>query len=217
MTSYVNFVQDFPTRCIDILQDYEERATLHGREVTLSITIATSALIIPFERLRPSATDHIASDRYRECVSSLRQLLKRPFQSWANGSSWAFHPLIPGPLLRDSDHVEQWLGSFAPSPLAPSQTVEELLSLIRNALAHGNIHSFPSTPSSSIENLLFLSKRRDPKTRELLDEYKLLQATPRDFTSLLRQWVLFLKEIDIPLHTAQPQSFAIPAFEDAVT
>lgn len=215
MTSYVNFIQDFPSRCVDILQDYEELASLHGREVTLSITIATSALVIPFERLRPSATDHIAPDRHHESVAAIKQLLKRPFLSWADGISWGFIRRIPGPELRSSIQVEQWLNSYPPSSLKADQTVEEVLSLIRNALAHGNIYSFPSESSSAIEKLLFLSKRRDSETSELLDEYKLLQATPRGFSSLVRQWVLFLQEIEMPKSVSQPMSFSIPALEEA--
>ena len=53
MTAYKNFVQDFPTRCCDMLKDYEREALLSGREVTLTLAMAASGLIVPFERLRP--------------------------------------------------------------------------------------------------------------------------------------------------------------------
>jgi len=215
VTAYSNFVQDFPSRCIDILQDYESSATLKGREVTLSISIATSAFIFPFERLRPTADDHIAPDRNQESISAMRELLKRSFESWADGQAWAFNPRIPGPELRASIHVEQWLITNPPNPLRPSQNVEEILSLLRNALAHGNIYSYPTMSSTAIEKLLFLSKRRDPESGNLIDEYKLLQGSPQDFVSLVRNWVQFLSEIDIPTSTSEPVSFAIPMLEEA--
>ncbi|MDZ4159342.1 MAG: hypothetical protein U1B80_06080, partial [Anaerolineaceae bacterium] len=88
MTSYTNFIEDFPSRCLNILNDYEESAQLRGREVTLSLAIATVALVIPYERLQPSATDHIALDRYEICVNALKELLKKSFRDFADGLSW---------------------------------------------------------------------------------------------------------------------------------
>jgi len=55
MSNYKNFIQDFPVRCGEILEDYKSQARKNGREVTHMLAIAAAALPIPFERLRKPA------------------------------------------------------------------------------------------------------------------------------------------------------------------
>lgn len=52
MTAYKNFVQDFPTRCKDVLELAESRTNHQVREVTLLLVVASAAIIVPYERLR---------------------------------------------------------------------------------------------------------------------------------------------------------------------
>jgi hypothetical protein len=46
MSQYADFVQDSPERCQDVLSLYQGPAVAKGREVTLSLMVATSRLLM---------------------------------------------------------------------------------------------------------------------------------------------------------------------------
>lgn len=213
MTAYANFVQDFPKRCLEILSGYESTARMTNREVTLTLAIASSAFVVPFERLNPSNPDHVADDRWQSCVKKMGQLMNRAFLSWAPGKSWAFASSVPGSLIR-AKHVEEWLGAHTPSPIDAGRNVGTVLTHIRNALAHGNIFTYPSGPKPEpIAELLFLSKRRHPSTGDLLDEYNVLQSTPEDFLWLVKEWIHFLEGLPIPREPTQVSFIELPVYQ----
>ena len=194
MTAYRNFVQDFPSRCASILESYQADALARDREVTLSLAIASAALVVPFERLRPSATDHIASDRSRSCVKQLGRVLALPFFSWAGGS-WQEHS-VAGSQIRGRT-VEEWLPLGVLQPVKPERNVDSVLAVLRNALAHGNIFT-RCAPNHQIAQLIFLSKRRDS------DHFDLVASTPSDFLQLLHRWVHCLSDLHLPEELVQP-------------
>lgn len=219
MTAYSNFVKDFPTRCRDILKDYKAQAQQTGHEVTLTLTIASAAFVIPFERLNPSAADHLAADRHRECVKKMGKLLGRHFASWAPGASWRQGPLIAGSAVRGKD-VEQWLDATTLQPIDPARNVGSVLVLLRNSLAHGNLYSYPSGSSASdskpITELIFLAKRRHPESDELLDEYNMIVVNPADFLAFLELWIAFLDELDLPEQPTQHAYIQLPTYTPAI-
>lgn len=51
MSSYKNFVSDFPARCAALLGDFERTARLRRREVTLMLCVAMPSIVVPLERL----------------------------------------------------------------------------------------------------------------------------------------------------------------------
>jgi hypothetical protein len=52
MTAYRNYVQDFPSRSRDLLNEFSLSARALNKEVTLLLAVATPCLIVPYERLR---------------------------------------------------------------------------------------------------------------------------------------------------------------------
>jgi hypothetical protein len=77
MSSYSNFIKDFPSRCLDILKKYEKYAITHNREVTLMLAIATAGFVIPFERLRPPKEDPDQPSRDRDKFPKARNELEK--------------------------------------------------------------------------------------------------------------------------------------------
>ncbi len=53
MSSFANFVEDFPSRCGDLLVRFHQDAVANDREVTLALMVASAGFLVPFERLRP--------------------------------------------------------------------------------------------------------------------------------------------------------------------
>jgi hypothetical protein len=88
MTAYKNFVEDFPRRCRDILDLAGKPALSRGREVTLTLMVASAGLVVPYERLKPDGgggghIDHPSGDnkRFADAAAKLRSLLDAPFMS----------------------------------------------------------------------------------------------------------------------------------------
>jgi hypothetical protein len=181
MTDYANFIRDFPARCGEMLDLFYEQAHAKNREVTFLIMTAASAFLIPFERLR-SGTEHPAHDREkfpqeaRRLDSALgKPFLASPFHNGASGS-WSIGKR-PRPSLVD------------PSPLSKEKSAIQVLAILRNALAHGNLWTIPGT-GSDIRALIFWAEdKRDGK----IIGYKYVYVSPTDFRDFLLKWCAFLK------------------------
>jgi len=201
MTSYANFIQEFPRRCRDILVAYEEDAKGKDREVTLLVTVATSAFTIPFERLNPSSPNHIADDRYPEAVSALGRLQNRDFADWQAGRSWRIIEGLDGGYIRTTQ-ADAWAGQGKWQPIPTSKKVGSILSILRNALAHGSIFTFPRPISREkpieIEVIIFLSRLRDENTGQLVDKYNAVKVSSADFRALILDWISFLESLQLP-------------------
>lgn len=52
MSEYQNYIQDFPNRCCEILENFGEEAKEKNLAVTLMLSIATAGFSIPYERLK---------------------------------------------------------------------------------------------------------------------------------------------------------------------
>lgn len=202
MSNYKNFIQDFPVRCGEILEEYKEQAKKSDREVTHMFAIAAVALTIPFERLRkpPERIKNPSGDKqkYKEADGKFGNLCKQPFlQSnlWKDEvKSWKVGEVLAEDVKQEPENWAQCSQS-----LPVNAKVVEVLEHIRNALAHGNIFTLPnlSPPSDEIENIIFLS--RIMNGREFTGKYNLLTVSPGDFNEFLVKWIYFLKnELKLP-------------------
>ena len=200
MTAYKNFIKDFPTRCCEILDQYEADALSGGREVTLTLAMAASGFVVPYERLRPRPQEGEPPypDRsiYEQAVSQFDDLLKEKFLGsclWKEEvSSWSF-----GKLKSVDGGPGCWPELQERKPLGPYKKVSSTLTHLRNALAHGNIFTFPKEDPDKddpdIELIIFLSKpsMKSPK-------FNFLCVSPQDFQKSLRNWFVFISALNLP-------------------
>jgi hypothetical protein len=132
MTTYNNFINDFPARCCEVLDLAYNPCKAKGREVTLLIMTATAAFLFPFERLRSGMpVKHQARDRDRfpELAKYLDSEVNKKFKispffdssskSWSMGKAASISQETPLDL----------------NPLPPTILTNEVLAIIRNALA----------------------------------------------------------------------------------
>lgn len=200
MTAYSNFIQDFPARCRDILNSYEQDATQRDREVSLLIMVATSAFIIPYERLNSSDKEHIADDRDSKAIKELNKFLGGNFTSWQTGNTWSMIEELDGQVIRTSG-LDALLQPDKRHPIPSDKPVSFILAIIRNALAHGNIFIHSATNrgqnTPKMQDIILLSKVRDKETGELTDEYRAVYVSLSDFRTLVLEWISFLEQIKL--------------------
>jgi hypothetical protein len=214
MATYMNFIQDFPERCMEILDMNFKQAEDAGREVTLMLAIAIAAFIIPFERLRPLPAEHPADDveKYRNAKSKFNKAINSNFRlshRWGKGKSWEFIEGIKGEDIRASE-VHYWARPEARRTLSNDKLANSVFSVLRNALAHGSIFAYPNSSgtgvSPQIETILFVSRcyqekeieKSDSRVKKIaLDKYDVLLVSPQDFLVFLKKFVEFLRSLDL--------------------
>src|SRR5258706_5185634 len=143
MSNYQNFVKDFPLRCNDVLLTIEESKITCNREVTLMLMIATSGLSIPYERLRVDATftppynDRMVYEKAAKQFDTLLQmnflgsaLWGKEISSWFNGQAQSL-----------SETSLPWENPHGSNSSFLITNIKDLLYVIRNALAHGNLYT----------------------------------------------------------------------------
>ena len=194
MSNYRNFIQDFPIRCEKILKDYKDCACMKGREVTHMFAIASAAITIPFARLREK--EHPSRDKKncQQAASKFANLCDKYFLSsslWGTSTkSWKSGLLKKDDIERDKEY---WITNAL--SLRDDIKVLEVLSIIRNALAHGSIYTLHNN-DDQIENIILLSKEKIGE--KFTGDFNLLMVSVEDFNELLVKWIDFLKNIEIP-------------------
>ncbi len=135
MSSFTNFIKDYPTRCYQILKAYRV-AQLAGREVTLMLAMASTGMIMVYERLANPKNPSDDKVRYRKAKAAFDTLCKQPFcgsMLWGtDAGSWSF-----GSLASTAGEADDWPELQRDNPIPPDKKVSEVLYHLRNAMAHG--------------------------------------------------------------------------------
>lgn len=186
MSSYKNFTKEFPKRCSDLLKVYPV-AKWADREVTLMLSVASAGLTMPIERLKNKNYPYPFHDRakfpkaqaeFDNLISSsfLTSPLVDPTQSWYYGA-----------LATVVGEPDSWQEFQNPLLLTNTKTITEVTSHIRNALAHGSIH----TKGDPISEIIFIAseKLRSPN-------FYYLMVKPNDFLAFLKKWFALLETMD---------------------
>lgn len=186
MSNYFNYTRDFPKRCKALLERTTELADIDGLEVTLSLTVAAAGIVVPFERLK-SAHPFQSHDRNEEVGKRLTKVLEEPFLTsilWGNSEShsWKYGTLTTAAV--ESGSPDNW---DDPEPVG-SEVGARIVSIIRNALAHGNLRTWGRT---EIEHIIFVAEHRDGKP-PLKIGYRQVRVSPADFRRFLIRWFDFL-------------------------
>ena len=196
MTAYRDFTGDFPSRCMEVLDHQMAWAKFRGRDVTLLLMVSSAAFLVPYERLRPESnrSPHPSGDneRFAELAKRLEELMATKFcgsRFCPNAqSSWKVAknvPFVGGDL-------DGWFPPQSLKPVSDEKAVSSMLTLIRNALAHGNVF----TTGNPIETLIFVQKRESDKGSAT--KFEVLSVRPEDFSNFIREWVAFLRESQVP-------------------
>jgi hypothetical protein len=215
MSSYSDFIQDFPTRSIEILDLFSGLAKENNREVTLMLAIAAIGFTIPFERLKSTNHPSIDREKFKIATSrfdSLRKLSFLTSELWDEGEGWLFADKLEGVEISRQE-VENWANPEILKPLTNEKNVDCVLSLLRNSFAHGNIFTYPSGNRDQpveIKYIIFIRKEVEDivcgNCSEIIENYgrptgryNLLAVSPEKFNIFLKKWVIFLKSLDLSI------------------
>jgi hypothetical protein len=198
LSAYQNFVKDFPQRCRRVLREYGKSAEKRDLEVTLLLTVASAALVIPYERLNHRKKRHVASDRTPDAVTKLTEFEAQKFNDVFAGDSWRIIPELPEELVIGKE-VDQWATPSLQKSIHAEKKIGEVFPIIRNALAHGALFIHPILDQAgtrpSIGHLVFVSEHweQDENGRyRPTDRYNAILVSPNDFQAMLYRWLDFL-------------------------
>lgn len=192
MTAYANFVSDFPKRCQKVLDFYDCSSRKNGHDVTFLLCIATTSICVPYDRLKPPSPvfgPHPSGDRdqFDDAAKKFDDLceisfLQSPLSSHES-SSWKF-----GSLSSADGGPGSWEELQDATSVSEETTCKDLLEVIRNALAHGNVW----TMGDPISEIVLVSKPKKASS------YRFLVVTPPSLHDFLNCWLNFLSALIIP-------------------
>jgi len=146
---------------------------------------ASASFLVPYERLRSDENRmrHPSGDRerFKNLADRLDELTAEKFCGSklcpSLDNSWKVAKGVP----RVDGDLDSWFPPQSLKPFSKDKKVSSTLTLIRNALAHGNLF----TTGNPIENLIFVTG-----TGENFDSsYEVLSVRPEDFYIFICSWV----------------------------
>lgn len=194
MSEYKDFIQDYPSRCDKLFNQFSEETDL---DVTLLLALATNAIIFPLERLGKNNGDypHPAGDgkKFARAKDQFHNKIKNRYfipDFCAEGS------LLIGTVNQKEITKPNSIWIEKASKLGSDKKTYEILEIFRNGLAHGSIFIEPAPETDKIETLIFLSEDRKNDNKPT-DDYLFVVIKVVHFKSFLGKWILFLKTLKL--------------------
>ncbi len=203
MSAYKVFLKDFPDRCEKILQRIEKNIRYGDLTVTGLLMVASSAIIIPYERLSPVPEKSLAhpsgdADKYAEAAKQFKELLDSKFLESRLYSATTTEKWRLARPQSVKGNPDEWNCSF--KEISKDKTTKGVLYIMRNSLAHGNIFTKPER--GEIQEIIFVSVelKRDNEGKPMpgeLKHYNCISVTPYLFKQFLDKWFLCIKQLEI--------------------
>jgi len=197
------FVTEYPERCLQLFDILEPQATANNLVGSFALLAASAAFVIPYERLKKHPLE-TSSVQTPSVSNALRHLEKQPFASadfWRGSDPgyWRFTR-----VMEHVDDTQRWRDPDKRHPMSKEavnklegRKAGEVLRVIRNALAHGNIVFLDGngfeTRGAPAQFLAFLSRyEENEEQRSKAETYRLIVASERDFLNLVKAWVKWI-------------------------
>lgn len=208
------FAIEYPQRALQLIEMLEEPARKHDLLGSFGLLAAAAILTIPFERMRATHFLH-DEDRDADLVKHLKALEKAKF---LEGPFWQAEPEAAAwrqsRIVNEVDEVYCWRDQDGNHPLSDAaNTIQtrkagEVLRVLRNALAHGNIIYLDKEGREIAGNrmvyMAFLSRYEETlEERERAETYRVLVTTEEAFLHFVRSWALWVGGLDLDPRVAK--------------
>lgn len=202
------FAIEYPRRALELIGMLEARARESDLLGSFGLLAASAILTIPFERMRISHFLH-NDERDADLVKNLKALeksvfLKAPFwRAEPDAGAWR-----QSRIVNSVDEVHGWLDQDGCDPRSeeantmPTCRASEVLRVLRNALAHGNIIYLDKNGQEIAGNqmvyLAFLSRYEEtPEQREQAETYRVVITTEEAFLQFVKSWAEWIGSLDL--------------------
>lgn len=191
------FATEYPERCLQLLEAFETIAKDHDLFGTFSVMLASSILLVPWERANsrhPLKQEHGGGLQAALKALEKQRWLEAEFWAGTGPGEWRFSR-----IMGDPNDVYRWTDDGGnPSFSAKANTIQrrtvgEVFRVLRNALAHGNIVYLDEkgceTEGARVQHIAFLSRYEESEAqRAAAETYRLLTVREADFLPFIRAW-----------------------------
>ncbi|MEH2594950.1 hypothetical protein V1278_001863 [Bradyrhizobium sp. AZCC 1577] len=213
------FVVEYPKRCLTLLELLEPMAREKELVGSFSLLVASSIFLIPYERMRSRHPLH--NPRDAELDGELRFLDKK--ERFLTAGFWRDEPPKDWRFSRIMKHhndTDRWVDPQGKHPMSDgaqntinTRKAGEVLRVVRNALAHGNIVYLNAegreTRNTELRYLGFLSRyeerpndlclapcceeiRKTAEVQPAEETYRLVVTTEEEFLRFLKKWAAWV-------------------------
>ncbi len=207
------FATEYPRRALELIDILEASAREKSLLGSFGLFAAAAVLTIPFERMRASHFLH-DDDRDADLVKHLKDLEKAKFlaapfwQGPPGGGQWR-----QSRIMNNVDKVHKWVDQDGRDPRsAEANTIQarkagEVLRVLRNALAHGNIiyldEEGQEKPGNQMVYMAFLSRYEETAgQREQGETYRVVITTEEAFLQFVKSWAVWIGGLDLDRRVA---------------
>lgn len=171
------FVAEYPKRCLALIKLLEPAARESELMGSFSLLAAAAVFVIPYEPMKSNNPLHKPDELSR----ALKSLERKPFVTapfWnedrPDADAWRFSR-----IMSNANDTERWVNEDGHHPMEAnaknsleSRKADDVLRVIRNALAHGNIVYLNKDGyerrDTELQFLGFLSLHEDKETYRLV-------------------------------------------------
>jgi hypothetical protein len=193
------FAIEYPQRALELIGLLEEQARKRELLGSFGLLAAAAILTIPYERMKTSHFLH-REERDHDLASNLKRLdkvgfLAAPFwQAQHDVDAW-----WQSRIMASVDEVEQWRDELGNHPLTKEantiarRNAGEVIRVLRNALAHGNIIYLDKDGREIAGNVMiymaFLSRYEETaEQRDKAETYRVVVTTEDAFLRFVKAW-----------------------------
>ncbi|MBB5704115.1 hypothetical protein FHS76_004030 [Ochrobactrum daejeonense] len=201
------FAIEYPRRALELIGMLEAPARENNLLGSFGLLAASAILTIPFERMRKS---HFLHDDARDAdlVKNLKALgkavfLEAPFWRAPPDGVWR-----QSRIVNTVDEVHGWLDQDGRDPRSEeantiqTRKASEVLRVLRNALAHGNIiyldKNGQEIAGHQMVYMAFLSRYEETAAqREQAETYRVVITTEEAFLDFVKSWAEWIGSFDL--------------------
>ncbi|MGO6849050.1 hypothetical protein EHI47_27265 [Rhizobium leguminosarum] len=208
------FAIEYPQRALQLIRMLEGPARDSELLGSFGLLAASAILTIPFERMRSS---HFLHDEGQDAdlVAHLKALEKANF---LDAPFWETAPKAgewrQSRIMNTVDEVHGWADHDGRDPRSDvantiqTRKASEVLRVLRNALAHGNIIYLDKNGQEIAQNrmvyMAFLSRYEEtPEQRELSETYRVVVVTEEAFLHFVKSWARWISHLDLDRRLAK--------------
>jgi hypothetical protein len=184
MSLYKNITVDIPSRVMELDKAFSSIAKDKELEVTYLLMKLYPSFLSPYERVL--GTSHA---KKMDVIDRSKITKNLRINDQFNNSKYTCGKWHEISALSFKDGVTGWCENSDIHSKETTLTVKDVLSIVRNALSHSNIH-FGGENVQAIEHIYFGSNW--PQMR---DDIKILRCTVADLEKFTQQWITSIADL----------------------